>query len=65
MKELYYARAAVVTAAKAYRLQAIDLVCIDYKNIEKLKAECIDGRDLGFTGKVRLNKRTLCVNGKV
>ena len=29
--ELFYARQAVVTAAKAFKLQAIDLVYIDYK----------------------------------
>ena len=29
--ELFYARQAVVTAAKAFRMQAIDCVYIDYK----------------------------------
>ena len=31
-KELLYARQKIVTVAKAYRLQAIDLVHIDYKS---------------------------------
>lgn len=51
MAELLYARSVVVTAAKANNLQAIDLVCIEYKSNDKLKSECFDGRGLGFTGK--------------
>lgn len=34
--ELLYARQAIVTHAKAYHLQAIDLVHIDFKSIEFL-----------------------------
>lgn len=41
-----------MTFAKAFGKQAIDLVCIDYKDSEKLKSESIDGKNLGFTGKV-------------
>jgi citrate lyase subunit beta-like protein len=50
--ELLYARSAVVTTAKAYGLQAIDLVCMDFKNADILAVECLSGRQLGFTGKV-------------
>jgi citrate lyase subunit beta-like protein len=50
--ELLYARSAVVTAAKAMGLQAIDLVCIDYKNTERLLLEVKNGKQMGFTGKV-------------
>lgn len=49
--EMLYARSAVVNAAKAYDLQAIDLVCIDFKNSERLRWECENGRNMGFTGK--------------
>ena len=34
----------LVTAAKAFGLNAIDLVCIDYKNEATLKEECEEGR---------------------
>lgn len=50
-KEMLYARSALVTAAKAYNLQAIDLVCIDYKDQDILREECIEGRQMGFDGK--------------
>lgn len=28
-------------------------VCVQYKDLKVLEDECIDGRQLGFTGKVR------------
>ncbi|ORX82894.1 beta subunit of citrate lyase [Basidiobolus meristosporus CBS 931.73] len=49
--EMLYARSAVVTTAKAYNLQAIDLVCVDYENEKILQEECDEGREMGFTGK--------------
>jgi citrate lyase subunit beta-like protein len=49
--ELLYARSHLVTVAKAYRLQAIDMVHIQFRDIEGLVAECERGRHLGFTGK--------------
>ena len=36
LKEMMYARQKVVTVASAFELQSIDLVCVDYKNQEKL-----------------------------
>ncbi|KAJ7065899.1 citrate lyase beta subunit [Mycena belliarum] len=49
--ELLYTRSQIVIAAKAFGLEAIDMVCVNYKNLEYLKDECRDGRQLGFTGK--------------
>ncbi|KAJ1973678.1 hypothetical protein H4R35_003991 [Dimargaris xerosporica] len=49
--ELLYGRSAVATAAHAFGLQAIDLVCMDFKNETALVEECANGRDMGFTGK--------------
>jgi len=49
--ELLYARSQLVTVAKAYGLQAIDMVHIDFKNLEDLQNECQHGREMGFTGK--------------
>jgi citrate lyase beta subunit len=49
--ELLYARQATVTAAAAFGLQAIDIVTIDFKDIEALRKESEFGAQLGFTGK--------------
>ncbi|XP_061697622.1 citramalyl-CoA lyase, mitochondrial isoform X2 [Syngnathoides biaculeatus] len=50
-KELLYARQKVVTAAKAFGLQAIDLVYIDYKDEDGLRRQAREGALMGFTGK--------------
>ncbi len=49
--ELLYARQAALTAAAAFGLQAIDIVTIDFKDLESLRAESEFGAQLGFTGK--------------
>jgi len=49
--ELFYARQSVVTAAKAFRLQAIDCVYIDFKDQEGLRRQSEEGARWGFTGK--------------
>lgn len=50
-KELHFPRAHMATIAKAYNLQAIDMVCIDYKDLEYLQEEAQEGRSFGFDGK--------------
>ncbi|KAG7373766.1 malyl-CoA lyase [Nitzschia inconspicua] len=49
--ELLYARSKLVTTAKAYGLQAIDMVHIDFRDLKALEQECLGGVQLGFTGK--------------
>lgn len=49
--ELLYARQAIVTACAAYNLQAIDIVTIDFKNPEVVRAEAEFGASLGYSGK--------------
>ncbi|HQV64333.1 MAG TPA: CoA ester lyase, partial [Anaerolineales bacterium] len=49
--ELLYARQAVIVACAANDLQAIDIVTIDYKDIEFLRMESEFGARLGFVGK--------------
>jgi len=49
--ELLYARQAVIVACAANDLQAIDIVTIDYKDLDALKAESEFGAGLGFSGK--------------
>lgn len=57
--ELIYARSQLVTVAKAYGLQAIDMVHINFKNLEDLRNECQEGREMGFTGKQAIHPMQL------
>ncbi|KAE8538982.1 hypothetical protein D1P53_005352 [Cryptococcus gattii VGV] len=50
-QELLYPRSRLVTTAKAFGLQAIDLVCVNYKDKEVLREESEEGKRLGFDGK--------------
>ena len=49
--ELLYARQTVIVACAANDLQAIDIVTIDYKDIDSLRIESEFGARLGFVGK--------------
>ncbi|XP_034142613.1 citramalyl-CoA lyase, mitochondrial isoform X3 [Esox lucius] len=49
--ELLYARQKVVVTSKAFGLQAIDLVHIDYKDQDGLQQQAREGALMGFTGK--------------
>ena len=49
--ELLSARQAVVVACAAYDLQAIDIVTIDFKDLDALKTESEFGAQLGYSGK--------------
>lgn len=49
--ELLYARLAVVTACAAFHLQAIDIVTVDFRNLQFALAEAESGARLGFSGK--------------
>ena len=49
--EVLYARSAVVNACAANNLQAIDMVYIDFRDIEGLRLEAQQGAALGFNGK--------------
>jgi citrate lyase beta subunit len=49
--EVLYARSAVVAACAANDLQAIDMVYINFKDIEGLRSEAEAGAGLGFSGK--------------
>ena len=49
--ECLMARQTVVVHAKARRMQAIDLVHINFKDLDHLKTEAEQGSVMGFTGK--------------
>lgn len=49
--EVLYARSAVLVACAAHSLQAIDMVYIDFHDLEGLRREAEAGARLGFSGK--------------
>ena len=49
--EVLYARSAVITACAANDLQAIDMVYIDFRDVDGLRTEALRGAGLGFSGK--------------
>ena len=60
--ELLYARSKIAAygtpgwslrwrVASAYGIAAIDMVCINFRDLDCLKEEALEGRRLGFTGK--------------
>ena len=49
--ELLFARSAVVTVAAAFGLQAIDIVNIDFHDMDALRREAVFGAGLGYSGK--------------
>ncbi len=56
-REVLYARSAVVTAAAAHGLQAIDQVFFDLHDGEGFARECVEGRQLGYDGKMAIHPR--------
>ena len=49
--EIFYARSAVVTHAAAFNRQAIDIVFVDFRDVEGLRQEAEQGARLGYSGK--------------
>ena len=49
--ELLFARSVVVTACAAYGLQAIDMVSVDFRDLERIRSEAQFGAQLGYAGK--------------
>ena len=51
IESVVYARQKVVTYARAFGIQPIDRVHIEFKELESLRLESVNGFQLGFTGK--------------
>ena len=49
--EVFYARSAIVTHAAAFQLEAIDMVFVDFRDLDGLHREAMEGARLGFCGK--------------
>jgi citrate lyase beta subunit len=50
-QEVFYARSQLVLFAAAYGLDAIDLVCNNYRDVEVIRTEAAQGAQLGYCGK--------------
>lgn len=60
---ILYARSAIVTAARAYNLQAIDMTSLDFRREENCIKDAVGTRQLGFTGKQVIHPMQIgCVN---
>ncbi|PJF24127.1 MAG: CoA ester lyase, partial [Phototrophicales bacterium] len=57
--EIAYGRGAVVVHAKAFGLQAIDMVFLPLDDEAGLRAEARNGRELGYTGKMAIHPRQI------
>lgn len=49
--ELLHARQTMVATCRAYGVQAIDIVKIDFKDDDGLRKEALEGSNWGFSGK--------------
>ena len=49
--EIFYARSAVVTCAAAFGLQAVDMVYVEYRDLDGLRREARQGAEMGYAGK--------------
>lgn len=49
--EVFTARSLVVMHARACGLQAIDMVTVDYRDLERVRREALFGAQMGYTGK--------------
>jgi len=56
-KEIEYARSRIIAAAKAAGIQAIDTPFTDTDDMEGLKVDTLNAKDLGMTGKAVINPR--------
>jgi citrate lyase beta subunit len=63
--EIFYARSAVVTAAAAYGLQALDTVFVDLNDLDGLRAEAQFALRLGYTGKLAIHPKQVAVINEV
>ena len=55
--EVAYARGAVVVAAKAAGIEAIDTLCTDLTNTEVLARDAVAGRRMGYDGKMCIHPK--------
>jgi hypothetical protein len=54
-----FARQYVLNMAKAFNIEAIDIVCLNLEDVSVFIEECIDGFNLGFDGKFLIHPKQL------
>ncbi|NXX07605.1 CLYBL protein, partial [Larus smithsonianus] len=59
--DILYARQKIIVTAKAFGLQAIDLVYIDFRDEEGLRKQSREGALMGFTGKQVIHPNQIAV----
>nr|XP_017199061.2 citramalyl-CoA lyase, mitochondrial isoform X2 [Oryctolagus cuniculus] len=60
-QDILYARQKIVTVAKAFGLQAVDLVYIDFRDEAGLLRQAREGAAMGFTGKQVIHPNQIAV----
>ena len=55
--ETMFARSSVVNAARAFGKEVFDSPCMDYKDMELLRETTVQGRRLGFTGRLAIHPK--------
>ncbi|EPY72991.1 citrate lyase beta-like protein [Camelus ferus] len=60
-QDILYARQKIIVVAKAFGLQAIDLVFIDFRDGEGLLRQSREGAAMGFTGKQVIHPNQIAV----
>ncbi|XP_035867305.1 citramalyl-CoA lyase, mitochondrial isoform X4 [Phyllostomus discolor] len=60
-QDILYARQKIIVVAKAFGLQAIDLVYIDFRDEEGLLRQSREGATMGFTGKQVIHPNQIAV----
>jgi citrate lyase beta subunit len=63
--EVFYARSAVVTAAAAYGLEALDMILTDFNDVDRLEEEATFARQMGYRGKMLIHPRQVEVVNRV
>uniref|UniRef100_A0A4X2LGZ7 Citramalyl-CoA lyase n=1 Tax=Vombatus ursinus TaxID=29139 RepID=A0A4X2LGZ7_VOMUR len=60
-QDILYARQKIIVVAKAFGLQAIDLVYIDFRDEDGLRRQSREGAIMGFTGKQVIHPNQIAV----
>ena len=63
--EIFYGRSAVVMAAAAFDLEAIDTVYLDLNNLTDLEEDALFAQQMGYTGKMAVHPRQVEVFNRI
>lgn len=58
-KEIEYARFSIATAARAYKIDAIDTPFTDVEDFDTLKEDTLFSKSIGFNGRLAINPRQI------